>query len=360
MNLTGFEPSKSHSPQWRDWSWQAHPLMWAYPAALLVTAAPLGARGLSIQTARLLCWLSALGLQVFLCPRRPLLFESDDPSSSMRVWPLGLWHDGYLSNLWRLSEDGSPRIFRPVLGNAVVVLVTAVILGISSVQMTWNPFASAGPWNLDGQEIPLWSGLWWLGQIGQAHWILALAAIVPAMPLAGGLGLAMLLDRIQWRDHDARRVRRVIAWACIAFLGLLGTMLVANERAAGYCVILVALVLALEARKQVRRDATEEFIENFVLGVIDEEDFEAGLERLDKPGTSLRSKARVWFRNQRLRRASEASKAAELRRIHDEERLDRVLTRIHESGYGSINRSDRWFLKRIAREYRERRDDHAL
>jgi len=167
------------------------------------------------------------------------------------------------------------------------------------------------------------------------------------------------MDREADLRFRAGKVNYTVAWLLLAFLGLLGTMLVANERAAGYCVILVALVLAIEARKQVRRDATEEFIENFVLGVIDEEDFEAGLERLDKPGTSLRSKARTWFRNQKIRRSAEASKAAELRRIHDEERLDRVLTRIHESGYGSISRSDRWFLKRIAREYRARRDDHA-
>lgn len=333
--------------------------MWAYPAALLVMAAPLGAKGLSIQTARLLCWLSAIGVQMLLCPRRPMLFEPDDPSSRMKIWPLGLWFDGLFSNLWRLAEDSSSRILRPVIGNSLVLLVCALILGISSVQMTWNPFVAAGPWSLDGKEIPAFSALWWLGQVGHAHWILTIAAIIPAMPLAGGLALAMLLDRIQWRDQDARRLRRTISWATVAFLALLGAMLVANSYYGGYCVLLVAVVLGLEARLQARRDATEEFIENFVLGVIDEDDFEAGLDRIDKPGPSFRTKLRDWYRDYEKRRTAESAMAEKRRAEQSEERLDRVLSRIHESGFESLNLSDRWFLKRISRAYRDRLDQRS-
>ncbi len=356
MNSTDFEPSKSNAPRWRDWTWQAHPLIWVYPASLLVAAAPLGAKGLSVQTARLLCWLSAIAVQVFLCPRRPVLFGADDPSSRMMLWPLGLWQDGHFANLWRLAENGSVRIFRPVLGNLFVTLVCAISLGVLSVQISWNPFVGAGPWNLDGQEIPAWSALWWIGQLGHAHWILTVAAIVPAMPLAGGFALALLLDRLQWVDQDSRRLRRIVAWASVAFLALLGSMLVARDFAGGYCVILVALVIGLEARHQAKRDATEAFIENFVLGVIDEDDFEAGLDRLDKPRDSIRAKLRDWYRNVIRRRAAEAARNATIRKKQDEIRLDELLSRIHEAGYRSLGFSDRRFLRRISREIRDRRD----
>lgn len=356
MNSTGFEPSRSNVPRWRDWSWQAHPLIWVYPAALLVSAAPLGAKGLSLQAARLLCWISAIAMQVLLCPRRPALFGADDPTSRMMLWPLGLWNDGHFANLWRLAENGSLRIFRPVLGNAVVTVLLAIVLGISDVQISWNPFVIAGPWNLQGQELSPWSARWWLAELAHAHWVLAVAAIVPAMPLAGGLALAVLLDRLQWTDHDARRLRRIVAWACVAFLALLGIMLVARDFAGGYCVLLVALILALEARHQAKRDATEAFIENFVLGVIDEDDFEAGLEGLDKPRTSIRAFLRERYRNLLSRRAAEAARIATARQKHDETRLDELLARIHESGYSSLSSSERKFLKRVARDYRDRRD----
>jgi hypothetical protein len=357
MNSTGFEPPTSRAPQWRDWTWQPHPLIWIYPAAMLVVAAPFGASGLAQETARILCWISAIGVQVLLCPRRPQLFDAGDPSSRMRVWPLGLWHDGFFVNLWRLNDSGTGRIFLPIVGNAVVALTSALILGILSVQMTWNPFVSAGPWNLEGQAIAPWSGLWWLGQVGHAHWVLTLAAMIPAMPLAGGLGLALILDQLQWRDPEARQIRRIVSYASIAFLAILGAMLVANGHDGGYCVILVALVMGIEARKQMRRDATETFIENFVLGVIDEEDFEEGLDRLETRKDNFRGRLRDWLAERKRERASETQRRLRLRTIQDEERLDRVLESIHAAGIESLPWSDRRFLKRIARNYRSRREE---
>lgn len=359
MKAPDFEPTPIAWGRWRDWRWHGQVLLWAYPAAMLVLAAGDGARAIVAMLASLACWASAVGLQVLLCPRRPEIIPADDDAGLMMVWPLGLDLDGLFSSYWRILKQGPARLARPPLGNAVVALACAIGLGLLNVQMSWNPLTLAGPWMISAELVPTFSAAWWLGRMGHAHWVLALAGLIPAMPLAGGQVLAILLDDLKWPELDARRIRRWFAVGSTLGLVAVGAGAALSSMAGGYCLMLVGLTVGLEARRQERRDAAVAFLDAFIASVDEEDDpdFERALDAMEKQrNRPLREVFANWYSARRLLKSQKRYDRQVRQEKANEQRLDELLAVIHEQGSRQLSRSDRQFLKRMSRTYKQRRN----
>ena len=359
MKAPDFEPMPIAWGRWRDWRWKAHALVWAFPAAMLVLAAEGGAKGMVAMLASLACWASAVGLQVLFCPQKPDIIMDEEESATMIVWPLGLALDGMFSSYWRLLKNGPGRMARLPLSNAVVALACAIALGLLNVQMSWNPLTLAGPWTINAELVPTFTAAWWLGRLGHAHWVLALAGLVPATPLAGGQLLAIMLDELQWPEVDARRIRRWFAVGSTLGLVISGAVAALSGMPGGYCVMIVGLIVGLEARHQDRRDAAVAFMDAFIASVDedDEPDIERALEALEKQRTRpARQVLADWYAARRILKSQKRYARQVRQEKADEERLDQLLALIHEQGSGQLSRADRKFLKRMAHEYKQRRD----
>lgn len=359
MKAPDFEPTPLAIGRWKDWRWQAHVLLWAFPAAMLVLASPGGAKALAVMSANMLCWLSAVALQVLVCPVRPAELGSEDDSRCMTIWPLGLYLDGLFSSFWRLLNLGISRIARMPLANAVVAFICAISLGFLNVQMSWNPLVFAGPWTLDSTPLEPWGLAWWLGRLGHAHWVLALAALLPATPMAGGQMLAVLLDELNWSESDARQVRRWSAAGTAIGLAGLGLAAVIYGQQGGYVLLIIGLIVGFEARRQERRDDTVAFLENFINSAMeDESELDTFLENLNQrpPRKPPVERLKDWWQARRMIRAQKRFVLKTRQEKADEERLDQLLALIHEKGSEQLSRNDRKFLERMAREYKERRN----
>ena len=356
MKSPEFEPLPLKIGHWRGWRWQSHMLLWLFPAVKLVISAPDGARGLAIGIADILCWFSAVGLQILICPQRPILMTEEDESAVMTVWPLGLWQDGLFSSTWRLFDQGLSRILQAPLANLVTALSCGVILGISQVQMSWNPLTFAGPWLMDAEPVRTWSGIWWIGRIGHAHWILALAAALPAMPMAGGQAVAIVLDKIQWPETDARRIRRYLAVGTAIGLIAIGAGSALIAYPGGYCMMIIGMIVGMEARRQARRDAAVAFVEAFLTsGLIDDDELEEFEEAISWQEKSTWEVIRHWVDKKRYDRTQNRKSRAINQQKSDLERLDQLLIKIQEVGLKKIRWRDQWFLKRMSKEFRSRR-----
>lgn len=384
----GMKPSEFESipisiGQWRGWNWHAHFLIWVFPVALLIVAASDGSAGLSQQTAKILCWLSAVALQVILCPRLPwhLVPEPDDDLYRMTIWPMGIWHDSRLSSLWRIHRQGAVSVLIPALANAMVAIACALILGLWNVQSSWNPVHIDGPWFLDGREVLPWSFFWWLGQLGHMHWVLALAAVIPAMPMTGGQVIALILDQTSWRETESRGIRRNFAIGSAAVLSVAGLWLVLKGENAGYILLLLGLMIGIEIRRQARMDAALAFIEAFIASDLNSDDdddddemhsYYSELAELTKltsgnpwakahaSGVSpfdhrigLLDRVRHWYHSRRTRHQLNRMESERIRQISDAQQLDKILVQIHEQGIESLARKQRRFLARISNRMRD-------
>lgn len=355
MKPPDFEPLPLKIGRWRGWRWQAHLLLWLFPAVVLVMSAPAGASGLAVGIASILCWLSAVSMQIVICPQRPILMTPDDESAVMTVWPLGLWQDGLFSSTWRLFDQGLSRMVQAPLGNLATALLSGLILRIFQVHMSWNPLTMSGPWLTDSSMVRTWSVLWWIGRIGHAHWVLALAAALPAMPLAGGQVVAIFLDKIQWPETEARRIRRYLAFGTCIGLILTGSAAALSDYPGGYCMMLAGLLIGLEARRQARRDAAVAFIEAFLTsGLIDDDELE-GFEAADKwYHQSSLEMIRQWYDRKRNSKIQNRKMRAIAQEESDHQRLDQLLVQIQAVGMKQIKLRDKWFLKRMSKKFRSR------
>lgn len=356
-----------HLAHWRGWVWHGHFFLWVFPAVQLVLAANAGASGLSIQSARILCWISAVAIQVAFAPQRPWLLTADDDFLRMTVWPFGIWHDARLSNLWRIHRQGISSILISPIANFCVAITCAVVLGFWNIQSSWNPLRLEGPWRLDDSLVETWSIFWWLGQLGHAHWTLTLAALLPALPMTGGQLVALALDHTNWKEAEARTVRRNFALATCILLIVLGCWQAITGHEGGYVVLLLGLIIGIEIRRQARRDAALAFIEAFLTSDLDDDldddsdddldDDDTFLEnqllgRRDRRGFSTR--IRDWFQSRRQAIRTQRIVRQIARESADTKRLDQLLEQIHERGLKSLTWQERRFLRKISERMRNR------
>lgn len=360
MKPSEFEAMPLHIGQWRGWLWHYHYFMWVFPAVLLIVSASEGSSGLAVQLARILCWVSAVALQVAVCPKRPWVLTADSDYRKMTIWPLGIWHDARLSNLWRIHRQGAASVLGPPLANFFVALFCALFLGICNVQSSWNPIRLEGPWFLDGSHVQPFSLFWWMGQLGHAHWTLVVAACLPALPMTGGQLISLMLDHTHWNEVEARDVRRNFALATFLILVGLGTWQAITGHDGGFIVLMLGLIIGIEIRRQARRDAAMAFIEAFLTSDLAEDqqdsyaeeheredlDFENWLSKPRRP--PLQKRVSQWIKDRRTLRILVKQERLRENQLADLKRLDELLVQIHERGMTSLKWQERRFLRKMS------------
>jgi hypothetical protein len=261
--------------------------------------------------------------------------------------------------------------FLAAAGGPAASLTLFGVAGLVCTAAGWElvPEPAWAPATLIFQWLFLWNG------------ILILANVVPCTPLDGGrMFQALLWGRLGDRDEAERfaaRVGHVVATLavvgalCIFFAGFadreyLGRHpFLANLQ---WALLLVAIAHLLETKLGGERLLQQDAEERGIFGY----DFSGGytsLERTaarDSPATressppATRESRRPASRESvpvsawaRLRARFGGKAGAARKDVEDEERLDRILEKIHAEGIASLRREERKFLERMSRRKRK-------
>ncbi|MFM7132376.1 MAG: hypothetical protein ACKO0V_23760 [bacterium] len=342
--------------RWHGYVWRLHFLYYAFPAALLVSAASGGASALAARVAQLVCWAAAILIQQWLIPQ----IEDEEFSLSspipIQLWPLGLWHNSQLSGLWIDRRQGPFTALMPALGNLAVAFVSAIFLGLMNVKSSWSPIALAGPWTVDDQPIQAFTAFWWLGQFGHVNWVIGLVSLLPAAPLAGVHLVNYFFEAAGWHELEAARIRRLIAIFTLVFCDIVGIWLVSKDEPAGFLAIGIGLMIAIETRKQYLFDRSMQFFQFFISEETAEKRAEAALRDDDEmPGVFFRLRQFVAAKRREVRDLQREKRRED--RILEHQRLDRLLAHIHSCGLKSLGWRDRRFLRKMARRKRQQKQN---
>lgn len=284
----------------------------------------------------------------------------------VRIWPLGNLVGPEPMSPRRSMETALVSIAGLAMSCALA-LVAAIGLGLARARMTFNPFGNAklggAPWILGAPGLPAaptwwsewfgpvsappFSAVWWVGWFGYLNWVLFLANLIPALPLAGGrIYRATLAGRS--RDHliaphTARTCAVVLgAWGLIRWLFIRG--------AGGPELIGLALLIEMMVRHEARMLEERGFFEDGVFGY-DFSDEYASSETSAAATRPIREGALKRWRRRRseLRRMRrEAQEAAE------EARVDEILEKLHREGRNALTDDERGFLVRVSTRYKNR------
>jgi Zn-dependent protease len=354
MTPSGAKNSVFRRNRWQGYTFKIHVLYFVFPAMLLIASARNGAAGLSVRVAQMICWYAALVVQQWLIPYMEVDENDQDSRVEILIWPLGIWHTSPLSSLWSTDDRGKIPAMWPSLANLLISFISAVVLGMLSIKSSWNPVAFDGPWTVDDLPITPFSAIWWLGQWGHVNWMIGLASLLPAAPLAGVHLVNHVFETTRWDRIEAIRLRRLIAVLTGLFCLLTGIWLVSRQQNGGFVVMMVGLAIFLETRQQIGYDNSIEFIQLFLAEessrkkpgrttLFDDSESRGSFTRL----RDYLAEKRQSTRDRRLEKEREE-------RILDSQRLDRLLALIHERGLKSLGWRDRRFLRKMAQLKRQK------
>jgi len=242
-----------------------------------------------------------------------------------------------------------PRRLPPSALASIALATLTVLLASSSLCWLIGSRVEMGP------ALNTRDSLWVTPSLGggdydttwlSAAWLLFVQSLCQVYPLSHSIGRNLLAAAVgQWLrarrfDDQLRNLRRMLLFVA------LGTMLVSiglliNGQFPGWlvcAVVATALWISSEGRDV---PALIQGLNNY---------------QRDREATELQKPVGQWFVElERQRRARRA-----LRRERDEaadaDRLDEVLSRLHQGGADSLSREDRKLLRRISQRVRQQRD----
>jgi Zn-dependent protease len=226
------------------------------------------------------------------------------------------------------------------------LLAPALFAQDAPVGQLLNPFTP--PYDPGFETV----GFTWLGLLELAFWLNWLMVVVnflPAFPLDG----ARIMRALLWYALGGYRLASlcVARAAQVAGLVLLAVAWLVNDQNAYATMPLVVLgmVLFFAARSEVDR-AQDAQSDEWAFGY----DFSQGytsLERNAAPHASARpGPLRQWIDR---RRAARVRRQREIE-VSDEQRVDDILARLHETGMSGLTADEQALLKRVSVRYRNR------
>lgn len=279
------------------------------------------------------------------------------PCDEIVLWPFGGVSP---AENWRSPREGLAVALAGPGANLLVCLACFPVLGALDPQIiSWGllqPFQPEGLAGLAGATTlqTMLRLLFWI------NWVLFLANLIPAHPFDGGHALYHYLSLVWPKVPDSQR-RPIVARTGQVFavglviLGFAGTDFSRGDAFALWLPLSVlAIFVFFSARHFVLRaddteretaEATPQVSTDVAdLAELDEDD---SLESLDET-TPLED----WIdeRQESTRRQREEIEADE------EQRVDDILARLHETGMDGLSRQDREFLERVSARYRNRQE----
>lgn len=257
-------------------------------------------------------------------------------ASEILMWPLGGLAYVQLPNLPRahlITTVAGPAV------NLVICAGTAGFLLSNRVVPALNPFRLTPALNFEGQFVSS-ELFWWVGYVYWVNSILFLFNLLPAFPMDGGRVFRCLL----WPSFGfARATLIAVQVAKVAAIAMVLVGLLAQE----FLLIGVAVFVYVTSEMERRMLAEGMLLDDSVFGY----NFSQGYTSLDPPPRPRR----VGFLERwRCRRERQRRERDERSRADDEQRVDAILQKLHESGMDSLSDSEKQFLRDVSARLRGR------
>ena len=262
-----------------------------------------------------------------------------------------------------------------VLVNAALCLVCGCILLVAdpnlSLQRIFNPLAigdiSERSASLDGVRLVFW-----------VNWCLVLVNLIPAFPFDGGRIVQALLT-LMWPESNMRQTRLTICrlsqiisivLLVLAWLTMTqqtsegvgpGEELPLDPHVGWFSLVLLSIFVFFNARRERLQQTEIEQDEDTVFGYDFSQGYtslERGLEDCDEEeeedeGVHRPAPLGLFSRWLENRREAQRQRLIEQER-DDEQRVDEILSRLHQYGMRSLSHEDRSLLERVSKRYRSR------
>jgi stage IV sporulation protein FB len=236
------------------------------------------------------------------------------------------------------------------LSNLLVCVFCAAVLLMMGTHI-WGLLNPVSPWDLatgSTTEVLLKLAFW-------VNWALLWINLVPAFPLDGAFVLrSAILDR--WPRVSPAGASLIVArtgqvLACLLALGALFWRIDEDQLILPIRIsLLVFAILLFFAARQHRWLDAGDTVENLLLGYELTGDLQALEQELEETDGSRAGPLGRWLnarRQARQRRQRDSE-------IEDEQRVDEILSRLHERGMQALSDEDLAILQRVSHRYRTR------
>ncbi|GIW87246.1 MAG: hypothetical protein KatS3mg108_1570 [Isosphaeraceae bacterium] len=271
------------------------------------------------------------------------------PRPTVCIWPLGeLNRPG--SQATASGPEGLTTILAGPAANLALALVSLVSLRLLNARLQLDPFggATAGaPLQPDGSPIDAFSLAWWLGCLGHASWVLALANALPALPFDGGLAVRNW-QRSALRETD---LSPPLARAAAVLLAVAALFRIYFGKPGALMLLALALVIELFVRWESRQLEDSGELGGELFGY----DFSQGYTSLEASPPVVRPRRESALSRWHRLRAEAQLRRRQAREAAIEQRLDAILDKIHRQGRAALTRDEERFLLRQSRERKARR-----
>ena len=245
--------------------------------------------------------------------------------------------------LWPLGRMNRPSSAATMAAAGPLTNLLAALLCLPTLWQTHGGWALLNPLRLPSVDFAAHAGLSLLALVFAANWIVFLANLLPAAPLAAGRLLAGLLVGRLGQSLGFQTLYRAGTAVGVGVLtfGLL-------FQSAWLCA-LAAVLVVWNVRESMRQQIAETFDESF-MGY----DFSQGYTSLERssppeheaqPGLLQR-----WLTRRRLLRDQRQRQKDE----QVERQLDGLLDKVHTQGIDSLTDAERRLLKRASARYKGR------
>ena len=295
-------------------------------------------------------------------------FEIDE----IRLWPLG--------NM--VGPTPAYRNHEPILvalagvaANALMVVGSAIILGMLDARFVWNLFGNPGdsgaPY-LNALHPPQLASTfrpaWWVGWFGYLNWVVLLANLIPALPFDGGRAFRSFMVSSPMAGSKDTLIAPWLARSCalILFIGgmirliggqgtIEGKPVARGGSEEGLALIAIALLIECTVRAEARTMEDGGFFDDGVFGY----DFSEGYTSLEGSTAKVRPYQESALKRWRRRRSELRRERRQARESAEERRMDQILEKVHREGRASLTDEEVQFLVRAGMKLRNRtkRDD---
>jgi Zn-dependent protease len=234
--------------------------------------------------------------------------------------------------------------------NLALALTALLSLRMLGGRMQLDPFGgitTGVPVRADGTVLASFTLGWWIGCVGHASWILALANLLPALPFDGGVAVR-LWQRSALREND---LSPQLARATAVVLAIAGLFRLYFGKPGAFTLLALGLVIELFVRWEARQIEESGEFGDEPFGY----DFSQGYTSLEASPPAVRPRRESALSRWHRLRSEAQRRRRQAREAADDQRLDAILEKIHREGRSALTRDEERFLVRQSRERKTRR-----
>lgn len=223
----------------------------------------------------------------------------------------------------------------PIMNLLICLATLPTVLWVAGGTAVFNPFQL--PFNEFTDQ--------WILQLVLlvffVNWALALLNLLPIYPLDGGRMVEACLY-----DYGSELERKSLCLKIGLVTGML-LMMLGIYLDNVWVVALSSMLMLLGILEGVNQHWGGSYDDSF-MGY----DFSQGYTSLEQDEQREKEPRKSYWARRKERKQAEKERLLEDARIADERKLDRLLAKVHESGYDSLNAQEKRFLQKASKNYR--------